>query len=168
MAVDFENCSTIVCCLPSPNFYHSGRVGTYPWPCKCLLPRIPTDTPGQYTRPSQSCGTHITFPQPLSQPLVDPPSRNWYKIIKRIPKGSRERAGRKLGGILEAVIANNDHISSAGGPDGLTPQHLKDLTGPSAKEGGHSLLLTLTSFIQALSSEAESLHPYALSSLALH
>ena len=36
---------------------------------------------------------------------------------------------------------------SAGGPDGLRPQHLKDLTGPSANEGGSLLLRTLTSLV---------------------
>ena len=35
---------------------------------------------------------------------------------------------------------------SAGGPDGLRPQHLRDLTGPSANEGGHRLITALTSF----------------------
>ena len=33
---------------------------------------------------------------------------------------------------------------SAGGPDGLRPQHLKDLIGPSANEGGAILLRALT------------------------
>ena len=36
---------------------------------------------------------------------------------------------------------------SAGGPDGLRPQHLKDLIGPSAKEGGAILLRALTSLV---------------------
>ena len=36
---------------------------------------------------------------------------------------------------------------SAGGPDGLRPQHLKDLTGESAERGGRELLIALTSFI---------------------
>ena len=36
---------------------------------------------------------------------------------------------------------------SAGGPDGLRPQHLKDLTGPSASEGGVLLLRALTSLV---------------------
>ena len=35
---------------------------------------------------------------------------------------------------------------SAGGPDGLRPQHLRDLTGPSANEGSHRLITALTSF----------------------
>lgn len=33
------------------------------------------------------------------------------KIIKWIPKASRERAGRKLAVILEGIVANNDHAS---------------------------------------------------------
>ena len=36
---------------------------------------------------------------------------------------------------------------SAGGPDGLCPQHLKDLTSESAERGGRELLSSLTSFI---------------------
>ena len=36
---------------------------------------------------------------------------------------------------------------SAGGLDGLRPQHLKDLIGPSAKEGGVILLRALTSLV---------------------
>ena len=35
---------------------------------------------------------------------------------------------------------------SAGGPDGLCPQHLLDLTGASAELGGQQLLRALTSF----------------------
>ena len=37
---------------------------------------------------------------------------------------------------------------SAGGPDGLRPQHLKDMTGPSANRGGHCLLTALVSFVK--------------------
>ena len=36
---------------------------------------------------------------------------------------------------------------SAGGPDGLRPQHLKDMISPSAVVGGPLLLEALTSFI---------------------
>ena len=36
---------------------------------------------------------------------------------------------------------------SAGGPDGLTPQHLKDMTGKPAGEGGSILLTAITSFV---------------------
>ena len=36
---------------------------------------------------------------------------------------------------------------SAGGPDGLRPQYLKDLIGPSTKEGGAILLRALTSLV---------------------
>ena len=36
---------------------------------------------------------------------------------------------------------------SAGGSDGLRPQHLKDLIGPSANEGGVVLLRALTSLV---------------------
>ena len=35
---------------------------------------------------------------------------------------------------------------SAGGPDGLRPQHLKDLTSASAGDAGHRLLRQLTEF----------------------
>ena len=36
---------------------------------------------------------------------------------------------------------------SGGGPDGLLPQHLKDLTGPSAGDGGVLLLKALTALV---------------------
>ena len=36
---------------------------------------------------------------------------------------------------------------SAGGPDGLRPQHLKDMVGPSTAGGGHVLLSALASFL---------------------
>ena len=36
---------------------------------------------------------------------------------------------------------------SAGGPDGLRPQHLKDLTSESAERGGRELTRALSSFI---------------------
>ena len=36
---------------------------------------------------------------------------------------------------------------SAGGPDGLRPQHLVDLTSASAKRGGRELISALSSFI---------------------
>ena len=36
---------------------------------------------------------------------------------------------------------------SAGGPDGLRPQHLKKLVGPATSGGGHSLLSALASFV---------------------
>ena len=36
---------------------------------------------------------------------------------------------------------------SAGGPDGLRPQNLKDLTSTSAERGGRELLRALTSFV---------------------
>ena len=39
---------------------------------------------------------------------------------------------------------------SAGGPDGLRPQHLKDLISPSAEKGGKDLLSSLTDFINTV------------------
>ena len=39
---------------------------------------------------------------------------------------------------------------SAGGPDGLRPQHLKDLTGASAHEGGAALLRALTALVNLI------------------
>ena len=36
---------------------------------------------------------------------------------------------------------------SAGGPDGLRPQHLKDMTGPSTEGGGHTLLFAIAPFL---------------------
>ena len=38
--------------------------------------------------------------------------------------------------------------SSAGGPDGLRPWHLKDLTGPFAIGGGLALLAALAHFVK--------------------
>ena len=38
--------------------------------------------------------------------------------------------------------------SSAGGPDGLRPRHLKDLTGPFAIGGGRALLAALAQFVK--------------------
>jgi hypothetical protein len=35
---------------------------------------------------------------------------------------------------------------SAGGPDGLRPQHLKDLSSASAGDAGHRLLMRMTEF----------------------
>ena len=37
---------------------------------------------------------------------------------------------------------------SAGGPDGLRPRHLKDLTGPFAIGGGRALLAALAQFVK--------------------
>ena len=41
--------------------------------------------------------------------------------------------------------------NSAGGPDGLHPQHLIDLTSASAERGGRELLTALSSFILHIS-----------------
>ena len=51
---------------------------------------------------------------------------------------------------------------SAGGPDGLRPQHLKDLTGPSSEGGGHALLSVLASFLSLILSGGTplSIRPY--------
>ena len=51
---------------------------------------------------------------------------------------------------------------SAGGPDGLRPQHLKDLTGSSAGDGGPTLLATLTAFVNLvlLGGTSPSIRPY--------
>ena len=38
-------------------------------------------------------------------------------------------------------------VGSAGGPDGLRPQYLKDLISPSSEGGGHALLSALASFL---------------------
>ena len=49
--------------------------------------------------------------------------------------------------ILEIDVARNIHsflCGSAGGPDGILPQHLFDLTIASAEQGGKDLLQTLT------------------------
>ena len=51
---------------------------------------------------------------------------------------------------------------SAGGPDGIRPQHLLDLTSASAERGGHLLISALTSFVShvANGNTPESVRPY--------
>ena len=51
---------------------------------------------------------------------------------------------------------------SAGGPDGLRPQDLKHLTGPSSEGGGHALLSALASFLSLVLSGGTplSIRPY--------
>lgn len=39
------------------------------------------------------------------------------------------------------------HTGSSGGPDGLRPQHLKDMTGPTANGTAQVLLPALASFV---------------------
>ena len=53
---------------------------------------------------------------------------------------------------------------SAGGPDGLRPQHLKDLIGPSANEGGAIPLRALTSLVTLIlkGKTPSQLRPYFL------
>ena len=53
-------------------------------------------------------------------------------------------------------------VGSAGGPDGLRPQHLKDLIGPSSEGGGHALLSGLASFLSLVLSGRTplSIRPY--------
>ena len=53
-------------------------------------------------------------------------------------------------------------VGSAGGPDGLRPQHLKDLIGPSSEGGGHVLLSALASFLSLVLSGRTplSIRPY--------
>ena len=62
-------------------------------------------------------------------PVIDP--------IKSIKVSSED--------VVKAILSFP--CGSAGGPDGLHPQHLKDMTGPSAGTGGLSLIEALTSFI---------------------
>ena len=40
-----------------------------------------------------------------------PPLRDRCRIVRIIPKKSREYATRKLGSVLDAVVVNNDHAS---------------------------------------------------------
>jgi len=63
------------------------------------------------------------FPPPMQDPISTPVSEEVVaKAILSFPNGS------------------------AGGPDGLRPQHLKDLTSASAERGGMELLRALTTF----------------------
>ena len=48
-------------------------------------------------------------------------------------------------GVAYAILSFQ--TGSAGAPDGLTPQHLKDMTGKPAGEGGSILLTTVASFV---------------------
>ena len=48
--------------------------------------------------------------------------------------------------LVQYAIRSFPH-GSAGGPDGLTPQHLKDMLGSPAEEGRASSLLALSSFV---------------------
>ena len=50
-------------------------------------------------------------------------------------------------GIVHVYAIRSFPCGSAGGPDGLTPQHLKDMTGTSAGEEGSVLLSALASFV---------------------
>ena len=49
--------------------------------------------------------------QPAGHPVFLPPSSSGVKILKRIPKASREQCGRKLATILNVVVDKNDHAS---------------------------------------------------------
>ena len=55
-----------------------------------------------------------TAPLPSSQTSLDTqqcPMKCSVKILKRIPRSSREQAASKLAVILDAVVSKNDHIS---------------------------------------------------------
>ena len=62
-------------------------------------------------KPSVSAAVNPSSPDLSGLPLLSLHPRNKCKIIKRIPKNSRERVAGKLTTILEAVVANNDHAS---------------------------------------------------------
>ena len=53
----------------------------------------------------------------------------------------------------EVVRAIKSFPMGLGGPDGLRPQHLKDLTSTSAERGGRELLQALTSFVNLVLKE---------------
>ena len=59
---------------------------------------------------------------------------------------------------------------SAGGPDGLTSQHLKDMIGPPAGEGESALNSTLTSFANRVVSGVilAEIQPVFLAQIQLH
>ena len=50
-------------------------------------------------------------PQPFSQSSVSLPPMINCKIVKRIPRNSRDLAAKKLASILEAVVSHNDCAS---------------------------------------------------------
>ena len=49
--------------------------------------------------------------------------------------------------MTEKEVVTAIRCGSAGGPDGLRPQHLKDLTSESAERGSRELIRALSSFI---------------------
>jgi hypothetical protein len=52
--------------------------------------------------------------------------------------------------VTQAVFSLKFPTCSAGGPDGLRPQHLKDLVTHSLSEGSDSFLVSLTEFINRI------------------
>ena len=72
-------------------------------------------------------------PHPLSQ--IPPPP----------PEDSTPSTTISVEAVAKAILSFPN--GSAGGPDGLSPQHLKDLISASAEKGGRDLLWALTSFV---------------------
>ena len=72
------------------------------------------------------------------------PARAATDIPPPIPTSNSECLCLQESDILAAI--KTFAPGSAGGPDGLRPQHLKDLTGASAGDAGRRLLAQLTEF----------------------
>ena len=106
--------STCAVCLCPISITSAGLV--------CLHGPFNSDCPGSQQPPlSDACrSSHahavIWAPSPgfLCHSIMPPspsPLRNNCRIFKRIPKNSRDRAGRKLASIIDTVVAHNDHAS---------------------------------------------------------
>ena len=75
-------------------------------------------------------------PPPYAGSVI-PPLKNMSELVDDLPV--------PVQGIAYAI--RSFPCGSAGGPDGLTPQHLKDMTGAPAGEEGSVLLSALASFV---------------------
>ena len=75
-------------------------------------------------------------PQPYAGSVI-PPLENLSELVDDLPV--------PVQGIAYAIRSFPCHL--AGGPDGLMPQHLKDMTGAPAGEEGSVLLSALASFV---------------------
>ena len=81
---------------------------------RCPGSRCAPPTPYSDTAPAQPrvrVEDPSTSPSQSTPPSDLLPPRNNCKIIRRIPKNSRDQAARKLASILNAVVAINDHAS---------------------------------------------------------
>ena len=74
-----------------------------------------------------------------------PPPHPHSQIPPPPPEDSTPSTTISVEAVTKAILSFPN--GSAGGPDGLSPQHLKDLISASAEKGGRDLLWALTSFV---------------------